>query len=236
MNSIKESKKYKLFKFYNNNRNINKTHVKYLKNSIAEHGQFASICVRKVGKYYFISDGQHRFMACVELDIPVKYIEDDIYTQDSVLHMNTKQSNWRTEDYVHRYAMEGDTTYISLEQMYAFYNFTTSKINDAFCAKNVTNTSKIIKNRTYQININQGKKVLNLATDLFKHTKDGIFLHTKMIRVIRDVIRNNPKRFVDKICLERIPKKKLRIYNNETDIYREFVDAYNYRTQKNKIY
>jgi Glu-tRNA(Gln) amidotransferase subunit E-like FAD-binding protein len=175
-------------------------------------------------------------MACVELDIPVKYIEDDIYTQDSVLHMNTKQSNWRTEDYVHRYAMEGDTTYISLEQMYAFYNFTTSKINDAFCAKNVTNTSKIIKNRTYQININQGKKVLNLATDLFKHTKDGIFLHTKMIRVIRDVIRNNPKRFVDKICLERIPKKKLRIYNNETDIYREFVDAYNYRTQKNKIY
>ena len=168
----------KLFKFYNNNRNINKTHVKYLKNSIAEHGQFASICVRKVGKYYFISDGQHRFMACVELDIPVKYIEDDIYTQDSVLHMNTKQSNWRTEDYVHRYAMEGDTTYISLEQMYAFYNFTTSKINDAFCAKNVTNTSKIIKNRTYQININQGKKVLNLATDLFKHTKDGIFLHT----------------------------------------------------------
>lgn len=236
MNSIKESKKYKLFKFYNNNRNINKKHVKYLKNSIAEHGQFASICVRKVGKHYFISDGQHRFMACVELDVPVKYIVDDIYTQDSVLHMNTKQNNWATADYVHRYAMEGDDTYMYLEQMYVFYNFTSSKINDAFTDKTGSSTSPLIKNRSYKINKKRGARVLDLATALFKKTKDGVFLHTKMIRVLRDVIKNNPKRFVDKICLERIPKKKLRIYNNETDIYREFVDAYNYRSQKNKIY
>ena len=235
MNSIKETKKYKLFKFYNNNRNINKSHVKYLKNSIAEHGQFASICVRKVGEYYFISDGQHRFMACVELDVPVKYIVDDIYTQDSVLHMNTKQANWKTEDYVHRYAMEGDDIYIFLEQMYAFYNFSCSKINDAFNA-NTYPPSTSIKNRLYKIDKKRGTRVLNLATALFKETKDSVFLESKMIRVIRDVIRNNPKRFKDKLCLERIPKKKIRIYNKETDTYREFVDAYNYRSQKNKIY
>lgn len=236
MNSINKTKEYKLFKFYKNNRNINKSHVNYLKNSIAEHGQFASICVRKVGKYYFISDGQHRFMACVELDVPVKYIVDDIYTQDSVLHMNTKQANWKTEDYVHRYAMEGDDTYVYLEHMYAFYNFTCSKINDAFSDNAGSSTAPLIKNRSYKIDKKRGARVLDLATDLFKQTKDGVFLHSKMIRVIRDVIRNNPKRFVDKVCLDRIPKKKLRIYNNETDIYREFVDAYNYRSQKNKIY
>lgn len=235
MNSINKTKKYKLFKFYNNNRNINKSHVKYLKDSIAEHGQFASICVRKVGKYYFISDGQHRFMACVELDVPVKYIVDDIYTEDSVLHMNTKQSNWKTEDYVHRYAMEGDETYVYLEQMYAFYNFTCSKINDAFTDNNST-TAPLIKNRSYKINKKRGARVLNLATALFKQTKDGVFLHSKMIRVIRDVIKNNPKRFNDKLCLDRIPKKKIRIYNKETDTYREFVDAYNYRSKKSKIY
>jgi hypothetical protein len=232
---MNKTKEYKLFKFYNNNRNINKRHVKYLKNSIAEHGQFASICVRKVGKHYFISDGQHRFMACVELDVPVKYIVDDIYTQDSVLHMNTKQNNWATADYVHRYAMEGDETYVYLEQMYAFYNFSCSKINDAFSA-NTSKPSTSIKNRIYKIDKKRGTKVLDLATALFKETKDSIFLESKMIRVIRDVIRNNPKRFNDKLCLERIPKKKIRIYNKETDTYREFVDAYNYRTQKNKIY
>ena len=68
---IYETIDYHLFKFIPSNRPINSAHLQRLRRSFAKLFLFIPIFVTVD---FYIVDGQHRFMVCKELGIPIRYI------------------------------------------------------------------------------------------------------------------------------------------------------------------
>lgn len=107
---------YNQFKLVKTNRPISIGHVKKLMTSIKQHGYFNSKPIT-VNKFMEISDGQHRFMACKELNIPVHYEIDDIGVNESMVVLNTTSNVWRLDEFINHYAENGIFCYIELRNL-----------------------------------------------------------------------------------------------------------------------
>lgn len=105
---------YDIFNFLTGNRTINANNVKKLKESISENGYKKSQPII-VNQDFEIIDGQHRFVACEELKLPIYFTieredEDSIkLTQD----LNKNQKNWNLIDYIKSYVDRGYQNYIN---------------------------------------------------------------------------------------------------------------------------
>jgi hypothetical protein len=110
---IKKTKNYDKFTFINGNRPIIAAHVAYLKESIAQENlcEFDPIIVNEEGQ---IVDGQHRFLACQQLDVPIHYVNGDSLGLKQVQRFNTGQHNWNMGDYAKSYAQLGNKDYQAL--------------------------------------------------------------------------------------------------------------------------
>lgn len=89
--------------------------VSRLVESIRKYGYVEGmpILVNKKGE---IIDGQHRFLACKQLQIEPDIVEVDS-TSDIIPVVNSTQLPWRHADYVKYYAGKGIQDYIILEQI-----------------------------------------------------------------------------------------------------------------------
>lgn len=110
MNSIKETKDYEQFKLIDENRNLNRNHINKIKDSITEFGYVASNPIL-VNHNNEIIDGQHRFVACKEMGLPVYYIVEDGLPSKALLSLNTTQKSWSLEDYINYWATKGYSSY-----------------------------------------------------------------------------------------------------------------------------
>ena len=105
---------YDIFNFLTGNRTINANNVKKLKESINENGYKKSQPII-VNQDFEIIEGQHRFVACEELKLPIYFTieredEDSIkLTQD----LNKNQKNWGLIDYIKSYVDRGYQDYIN---------------------------------------------------------------------------------------------------------------------------
>lgn len=122
-NTILQTKDYVQFKILKGNRAVDLGHVSKLMKAIREKN-LLSLNPIIINKNYEIIDGQHRFMACQKLDIPVYYkIENDLNLSD-VQRLNVNSKNWDINDYLDCYCAQDNVTYI------AFKHFITKwKIN-----------------------------------------------------------------------------------------------------------
>lgn len=78
--AIQLTKNYEQFKFLKLNRNIDQSYVQELKRKIENRGLLVPILIDKNG---YVMDGQHRLMACKELEIPVQFIVNNVeYDKD----------------------------------------------------------------------------------------------------------------------------------------------------------
>lgn len=73
---MQETKEYEKFTFLSTNRPVQRNHVNKLKKSLSEYGFLESQPIT-VTEDYKILDGQHRFIACKEMGIPIKYVKID---------------------------------------------------------------------------------------------------------------------------------------------------------------
>lgn len=106
---------YEMFKFSKTNRPISQHHVGKIKDSIKKHGYFNSKPIT-VTPDMIITDGQHRYKACVELGIPVVYEIDNIDVNDSMVVLNTTSNIWRLNEFIYHYAQKGIPCYIELRE------------------------------------------------------------------------------------------------------------------------
>lgn len=74
---MNSTKNYDMFEFITANRSINRSHVNKLKKSLSEYGFLSSQPIT-VSNDMKIIDGQHRFIACKEMGIPINYQVVDI--------------------------------------------------------------------------------------------------------------------------------------------------------------
>lgn len=65
-----------------------------------------------VNENYEIIDGQGRFEALKELDMPVEYIVQDGLGIKECVSMNINQTNWTANDYIMTYAKRGVESYL----------------------------------------------------------------------------------------------------------------------------
>lgn len=114
---IFETKDYNIFKFREDNREINFNHVKRITKRMVENGWLSSSVVTINGKGEVI-DGQHRVKAAMTANVPVRYKVSKNAGIDEMTEMNTNQKNWSPFDHVNKFVKRGNKNYI------IFDNFT----------------------------------------------------------------------------------------------------------------
>lgn len=100
-----QTKDYEKFKMMECNRNLSRSHINELKEAIAQFGYLES-CPIMVNEDFEILDGQHRFVACKESGLPIRYevVEDK---DNLIITLNTSQRKWNLEDYVNYWSKKG---------------------------------------------------------------------------------------------------------------------------------
>lgn len=105
--TILMTENYSLFKSINGNRNVNKSHVKKLKESIQIDPKTIFLAPILVNEKYEIIDGQHRVEAIRELGLPIYYIQHKGLDLDTVQKLNSTAKQWQPIDYAKAYAISG---------------------------------------------------------------------------------------------------------------------------------
>ncbi len=109
---------YSKFHFYPYNRDIDRGHVENLKKSILRDNRMhleEIIVVQKEDKF-FIHDGQHRFIVCKELKLPVIFAINEKPTEismiDSQIHLN-----WSLKDCLKYYCVKEFPEYLKFKSI-----------------------------------------------------------------------------------------------------------------------
>ena len=103
-------KDYGAFKIIKSNRNINRSHLLKLIKSMKEE-YHADACPMTCNEKFEIIDGQHRYKAAMELELPVYYLIKEGLTIKQAVQMNINSKNWKDWDYQKHYSEEGNPDY-----------------------------------------------------------------------------------------------------------------------------
>jgi hypothetical protein len=123
MNQIQvhTTKDYSLFKTLNGNREVNHLHLSRLKESMKKNYLTTIIMVNK---NFEIIDGQHRYLICRELNLPINYIISENYGLNEIQILNANMKNWTIVDYVSGYCDLGYKDYEVYRDFINEYGFT----------------------------------------------------------------------------------------------------------------
>ena len=116
---IYESTDYGQFKMLEFNREVNRANVEIIKASI-QHKNKLDVNLLIVTPDMYIVDGQHRFTAAMELELPVYYIIDENWTEEDIALLNTNRSNWHLSDYIKVYTLKDNVEYLYLKNLMEF--------------------------------------------------------------------------------------------------------------------
>jgi hypothetical protein len=118
---VHTTKDYSIFKLLNGNRDVNQLHVKRLKDSI-KNSYLTTIIM--VNERFEIIDGQHRYLICKDLELPINYIIQKNYGLREVQILNANMKNWTANDYVNGYCDLGYKDYQVYRDFVKQYGFT----------------------------------------------------------------------------------------------------------------
>ena len=97
-------KNYTKFTLFDNNRDINETHVEELIASMRKSGQLMPVVVTPDKE---VIDGQHRLKACEKLGIPVSYVINSTGNSKQIAVMNNTQKGWKNKDFLKHFSHSG---------------------------------------------------------------------------------------------------------------------------------
>jgi hypothetical protein len=122
-NQVQSTTNYGLFQFMDSNRDTNRGHIEALKAAFEESGNFTQVQPILVNENFQIIDGQHRFVACQELGVPIYYTQVAGLGVEDARKMNVLHRKWFGIDYAKSYAEAGDTNYQRFLQLMEDYGF-----------------------------------------------------------------------------------------------------------------
>ena len=146
VNQVNQTNDYSIFKSLEGNRKVNELHVKRLKKSFEKEYLFSPIIVNEK---FEIIDGQHRFKAAKEMQLPINYTVVDGYDLKEVQTLNANSKNWNKLDYLNAYCDLGYESYIQMRQfMRDYLDFGIAAAEMILTAKNSRGNSE----HTYKFN------------------------------------------------------------------------------------
>lgn len=113
--TIYVSNDYGAFKKLQGNRLVGDNRVTKIVESINKVGYMPSPII--VNEKMEIIDGQGRVAACERLKLPVYYVIKEGADIKSCISMNIHQGNWKLDDYIYSYAIQGNESYQRLHSL-----------------------------------------------------------------------------------------------------------------------
>ena len=223
-----ESKDYSKFKIIKENRGIKKATVNKIVISINQFGFIPGRPVL-VDKDFNIVDGQHRFFALKQLNMPIQYeiIDGDIIAKTMML--NSSQSQWLLKDYIESYASQGMFCYIRLirfEEKYKLGNSNNITIN----IENRLKPKDLRIGREFVINENAD----DIANFLYDCNAVSFWKNAEFVKAITGLFRkaNEEQLNIIKKNILKVPR-----CSNITEYYTVFENILNYKKRSaNLIY
>lgn len=240
---LKESKNYDLFRFYEENREINRKKVNEYKKSIKEKGLKQPINVKIENGFYYITDGQHRFIALLELGYYIVFIVDydKNYSSEDIVEINANRLNTATKDWIHFYATKKYPEYVKLEEIHQTYpKVRETLLNELFIISEKPRnpaykvTESVIKG-TMRIDYAQGETLLSWLKKMQFANKQKNLYQSKIVRALKHIYNNNNNFKID-ILSNKIKNYTIPIENNEYKIVSNIKEKYNKGLRNNELF
>lgn len=121
INVVQSTTNYQQFDFLTANRDLNRSHIERIKKSFEEDGNFTAAQPILVNESMQVIDGQHRLVACTELNLPVYFTVVNKIGITQARKMNLLHRKWGANDFLKTYADEGRRSYIEFQKLVEDY-------------------------------------------------------------------------------------------------------------------
>jgi len=231
---LSQTKNYSLFKVAKN-RSVNPKDVAKKRKSIAEIGLQSPIIVNK---RYEIVDGQHRFHALKELNLPVDYLVSYNWKEEEhTATINNTQKGWNTENWAEFRASQGNREIARALELARNYNRLTNgkmSVTSALEMMSCTSSSvsRPIQNGTYCCDNEFGNEIYQLLTIISEYPSSLKNAYSqKMVRAMK--MLKNDLGYINRKAVHRMASRNMiTTYNNESDMYRYIKKIYNQALKK----
>lgn len=229
---------YSIFNQLNGNRKVMPRHVNEIVNSIQKNGYYPVPIL--VDNNYTIIDGQHRFEALKQLNLPVYYVKNGFIDNDCI-ELNANSKNWNVVDYIKFYASKGIKDYQNLLNLWTPYLSDRQSVFHSFSGlklgvfgENSHIIDKIKKgNFVLSKNIADISERLSIINVCLKQYKTDVTAIRNLISVLSKLLKNHlvvPNKLINKFD-QRKDKELPGFRTVEQALY--FVnDVYNYKCPK----
>jgi hypothetical protein len=229
---ISISRKYDMFGFdKKNNRIISKSNVKSKKASIIKFGIANPIIV---DENLNIIDGQHRFIALMELGRAIPYVVNRILKPEDVPMLNGSGFSWKPIDYIHSYSNQNDNFKLLEDAVSRYKKLGVSTVSVIFNRLNHNRIDTMAAIRLGMYEYIDNSEIANYLMDL---KEDHLSMPTNTAIAIKQII--DEFKYFDKNRLSKFIKQGVRIPNhNDPRQTRKYIsDFYNFRIRnEDKIY
>ena len=231
VNQVLKTNDYSMFKHMNGNRNINKLHLKRLRESMSEKYIEVPIIVNSNNQ---IIDGQHRFEAAKELGKDVYYIKVRNLNLDDVHRLNTNSKNWTAEEYMQGYCELGLEDYIKyrdFKRKYGFGHNETNAILTNRCrmsgSKNTDFNDGVFKILDYDLAVKNAEKIC-MVKEYYEGYKRRYFVYA-MLELFENPDYSHVE-FLNKLSFQSV---KLQDCTDVKGYLILIEDIYNFKRSKN---
>lgn len=145
-----KTKDYSKFKFAKENRQTKKGLVEKLKESMQKHGFVAGRPIL-ITKDWVIVDGQNRFKAAKELHLEVHYEFIEGNYVETMIDLNSSQSNWSLQDYINSYAVQNIDCYRKMVKFEEKHKLGSTN-NISICIADQINSRQIRSGKEFEFN------------------------------------------------------------------------------------
>ena len=227
---------YTKFTLFDNNRDINESHVEELIASMRKSGQLMPVVVTPDKE---VIDGQHRLKACEKLGIPVSYVVNSTGNSKQIAVMNNTQKGWKSRDYLKHFCHKSHYNSAEYNKIAKFFDdyslpFTVgiSLLSDQYIANGIAkDRGPMPAFRDGTFKINDLEKARETAERLIK-LKSFV---PKLVKVVKFSIAfikiSKLDNFNLKTCYAQIEKNSNQFDKcvNQEDWNEAMVRAYNYK-------
>lgn len=233
---ILKSQNHEMFSNITGNRDVNKGHVKRLREAIESNPYLTKYDPILVNEKYQILDGQHRFEALKETKMPVYYIVAEGLGLETAQLLNSRSRVWSPTDFAKSYAKLGYKDYQTYLDFKEKYKFSHSTLINYLADWKDRPDAINMKFRSGDFKIKDLNKSILLSNQLME--VGGIFEDYKRrdFTIAFKILANNKyyshERFLHKLKLK---VDDIGNYNNSIDYLRKIEEIYNYRVSEPEI-
>jgi len=203
---IKKSFNYNEFSFLKGNRPLNNFNLKNIKKSYADGIDLFAYNPILVDKNKIVYDGQHRFIVCKELGLPIYYLVIDSLVIPKLIKLNNAQAKWDLSAFVDSWASQGVHSYIILKDFSKKYGFNYAQSMDflvqghsnvgkarsgEFRIKSLESATLLANQQIRLINLNKVYKATVITRAIVSMSKINGFDFEKLYKRINNVKINH---------------------------------------------